>query len=92
MEKQLVHLRRQLFEAKDAAVDAVTEALGRRLKEAQAAYRSESLMRAKLSELRTQQQLEFTLNNNVKAIKEVRFYAPMADGATSGVFKKLVVV
>lgn len=51
-------------------------------------------MRGKLSELRTQQSLEFTLNNNVKVIKEVHFYSPSADGTVNhpGHLKKLIIV
>ena len=46
-------LRRQLFEAKDQVLDSITEALGKRLRELQNAYRIENLLRAKLSELKT---------------------------------------
>ena len=88
MESQLVNLRRQLFEAKDAVIDTLSEQFSRKLRDVQKTFTQDSVMKAKLSELRNN--LESTLNNNVKVVKVVRFNSSV--NGNEGVMKKLLIV
>ena len=88
MEAQLVNLRRQLFEAKDSVIDTLSEQFSKKLRDMQTAFIQDQVMKAKLSELRNN--LESSLNNNVKVVKVVRFNSSL--NGNEGLMKKLLIV
>ena len=88
MEAQLVNLRRQLFEAKDSVIDTLSEQFSKKMRDMQRAFTQDQVMKTKLSEL--QNNLESTLNNNVKVVKVVRFNSSL--NGNEGLMKKLLIV
>ena len=69
IENQLIKLRQQLFEAKDQVLDALTESMGRQLREVQKTFKNDLVLKSKLGELTSQQALEFILNKSLKVLK-----------------------
>ena len=95
LEMQLVGLKKSLRDAKEEVLDAITEQFQKRFRELRSSYTKEHVMKAKLSELKTQQQLEVVLNNNVRVIKEFSFVAPAVqtpETSSPASLKRLIVV
>eukprot|EP00347_Sterkiella_histriomuscorum_P017443 403349352 len=73
IETQMMQLRKQIFMAKDQVIDQLSDTFAKRIKDIQNTYTQENILRAKLSEMKTTQQFETTLNNNIKLIKAFNF-------------------
>lgn len=52
-------------------LDALTESVGRQLREAARAYRSDLVMKAKLAEIASGQVIDHLLNKSVKTVKQM---------------------
>lgn len=72
IEEQLINMRKQLFQAKDQVLDQLTETFSKKLKDLTKTYMNDNLMKAKLSEIKSDAQVEQVLNNNIKIVKEVQ--------------------
>lgn len=71
MESQLMRLRQLLFEAKDQVLDALTESVGQKMREAARAYRTDLVMKTKLADIASGQVIDHLLNKSVKTVKQV---------------------
>ena len=61
-------LRKQIFLAKDQVINSLSDTFAKKIKDLQNMYLNENILRAKLSEMKTEQQIQ-PLNNNVKMVK-----------------------
>ncbi|CDW85154.1 UNKNOWN [Stylonychia lemnae] len=74
LEIQVMQFRKLIFMAKNQVIDEISDTFARKIKDIQNTFNSEEVLRAKLSEMKTNQQID-TLNSNIKLIKYFTFGA-----------------